>query len=224
MTYTLAIFDMDGTILDTLDDLCNSVNATMQHFGFPVHTLDEVRRFVGNGIPKLIERAVPEGTSPEKEKEALDFFMPYYKAHCAEQTKPYEGICELLSALRAAGVKTAVVSNKADVAVKELCEVYFDGIFDYALGATEQMEKKPAPDSVLAVMRILGFSKEESVYIGDSDVDLQTAKNAELPCIAVEWGFRDSAFLKAHGADCLVQKPEQILDLILPATTQNGTV
>lgn len=213
--YKLAVFDMDGTILDTLEDLKDSTNFALQKCGYPTRTYDEVRRFVGNGIRKLIERAVPEGLSVEKIDRVHEVFTEHYKVHCADKTKAYDGIKPLIEKLRANGVKTAVVSNKADYGVQELCKEYFDGLFDYAIGEREGIRRKPAPDSVNEALRVLGMSKSEAVYIGDSDVDFETAKNAELPCISVLWGFRDEEFLREKGATLFVHDPAEIYDIIM---------
>lgn len=204
MKYQLVIFDLDGTILDTLDDLADSTNVALQIHGFPVRTRQEIRAFVGNGIFNLIQRAVPVGTEEEKAKKVLADFKKYYGEHCADKTKPYEGIAELILQLRADGFKTAVVSNKADFAVQELCEQYFPKMFDYVVGEREGVRKKPAPDSVNEVLRQLGMKKTQAVYVGDSEVDVETAKNAKMNHIIVEWGFRDREYLMERGAEVLV--------------------
>lgn len=213
--YKLAVFDMDGTILDTLEDLKDSTNFALEKCGYPTRTYDEVRRFVGNGIRKLIERAVPEGLTVEQIDRVHEVFTEHYKVHCADKTKAYEGIKPLLEKLRASGVKTAVVSNKADYGVQELCKEYFDGLFDYAVGEREGIRRKPAPDAVNEALRVLGIDKSEAVYIGDSDVDFETAKNAELPCISVLWGFRDEEFLREKGATLFVHDPAEIYDIVM---------
>lgn len=213
--YKLAVFDMDGTILDTLEDLKDSTNFALEKCGYPTRSYDEVRRFVGNGIRKLIERAVPEGLTTEQIDRVHEVFTEHYKVHCADKTKAYDGIKPLLEKLRASGVKTAVVSNKADYGVQELCKEYFDGLFDYAVGEREGIRRKPAPDAVNEALRVLGMSKSEAVYIGDSDVDFETAKNAELPCISVLWGFRDEEFLREKGATLFVRDPAEIYDIVM---------
>ena len=215
MKYKLAIFDMDGTILDTLDDLADSLNHILRSEHYPERTIDEVRNFVGNGIRKLIERALPEHTTQEEIQRIFELFLPYYQEHNAIKTKPYDGVLSLLKELRAAGIATAVVSNKADTAVQELCRVYFPDLFDFSIGEKSGLRRKPAPDAVYATLDALHFFKSEAVYIGDSEVDLATARNSGLDCIAVSWGFRDDAFLKAQGADCIVNAPEQILDIMM---------
>lgn len=212
--YRCAIFDMDGTILNTLDDLADSTNATLAALGYPIRTRDEVRRFVGNGTKLLIKRALPEGTDDDTVEAVHQQFNAYYGAHCEIKTKPYPGIEAMLKVLGDNGIKTAVVSNKPDFAVKKLAEQYFPGQFDIAVGENEAagIRKKPAPDSVNAVIDALGVPREDCVYIGDSDVDYQTAENAGLAHILVTWGFRDKDFLIAHGGKRFVDAPANLLD------------
>ena len=214
MNYKLAVFDMDGTILNTLDDLAAAINHGLDCFSMPVRTTEEVRWFVGNGMHKLAERAVPQGTSPEKVEEVFAEMHRFYKDHCADNTKPYDGIPEMLKTLKANGVLTAVVSNKAEYAVKSLCRDYFDGLFDYSAGDKEGRRIKPYPDMVEAVLEQAGVDKSEAVYVGDSDVDFQTALNSGLFPIMVDWGFRGEAFLREHGAELVIFKPEDILPLL----------
>ncbi len=212
MNRKLIIFDLDGTILNTLDDLADSTNYALRVSRFPTRTIEEVRCFVGNGIRKLIERAVPEGTAQDMVEKVLADFTVHYGEHCADKTRPYEGIEEVITRLREMGCMTAVVSNKADFAVQELCEQYFPGLFDYVVGEREGIRRKPSPDSVLAVLDKLGTAKEETVYVGDSDVDIQTAQNAGIDILSVEWGFRDKEFLLKHGAVKLIQSPQELLE------------
>lgn len=204
MKHSLAIFDLDGTILYTLVDIKNSMNFTLKEFGFPERTLDEVRRFVGNGIRNLIIRAAPKGTDEKTIDEMFEVFNEHYAVHCNDNTKSYGGIDELLKKLKEQKVKTAVVSNKADYAVQTLVKKYFDGLFDYAVGEKQGVRKKPCPDSVNEVLRVLDTPKEAAVYIGDSEVDVATAKNAQMDCIAVDWGFRDRDVLINSGATLIV--------------------
>lgn len=215
MKYKLAIFDMDGTILNTIDDLAASLNAVLEKSGFPTRTMDEVIRFVGNGLRKLIERGVPEGSDSETVDRVLADFKAYYAVHCADCTAPYDGIIELLKNLRTNGCLTAVVSNKADDAVQELCKKYFDGLFDYAVGERSGILRKPAPDSVNEVLEKLNVSRENAVYIGDSDVDIMTAENAGMDSIIVEWGFRERDFLLKKGAKTIVSAAKEIEDIVL---------
>ena len=215
MKYTLAIFDLDGTILNTLEDLTDSLNVALEKSGYPKRSIEEVRRFVGNGIWKLMERGVPSETEKKAVEQVHRDFTEYYKNHCADKTRPYHGIMELLWTIRKAGCKTAVVSNKADYGVQELCRQYFDGLFDVAVGEREGILKKPAPDSVNEVLKCLQAKKEETVYIGDSEVDIETAANAGIDHIIVEWGFREPEFLKERGARVFAAVPGDIADRIL---------
>lgn len=214
MKYKIAVFDMDGTILNTLEDLTDSTNYALKSNNLPVRTIDEVRCFVGNGIRKLIERAVPEGSEEPLIDKVFETFKEYYALHCNDKTCAYEGINELLENLKSRGIITAVVSNKADFAVQSLCRDYFEGLFDYAVGEKEGVRKKPYPDSVLKILERFGVMKEDVVYIGDSDVDFQTAVNAGIDSIMVAWGFRTEEFLKNLGADIIVHEPDEILNLI----------
>lgn len=209
------IFDLDGTVLDTLDDLALSVNLALRHFGYPERTRDEVRAFVGNGIRLLVERAAPSGINGAELDALFEEFKRLYALHCADKTAPYPGIPELLKALRTAGVPSAVVSNKADAAVKTLCERFFGNAFAAAVGEREGVRRKPAPDTVLEVMTLLGASPESTVYVGDSDVDILTARNAGIDCISVSWGFRDRDFLAASGASTTVASPEELTAVLL---------
>lgn len=210
------IFDLDGTLLDTLADLHSAVNHALRMNAMPEHSIDEVRWMVGNGVRKLMQRAVPEGeTNPLFEKTFADF-RSYYSEHSLDTTKPYEGILQLLAALKGRGVRMAVVSNKMDSATKPLVKSFFGDYIDVAIGECESegIKRKPAPDMVFKAIREMGVKAEDCVYIGDSDVDLQTAENAGLPCISVLWGFRDKDFLSAFGADTFVEAPKDILDVL----------
>ncbi len=211
----MAIFDLDGTILDTLEDLADAMNYALGEHGYPGRTIEEVRRFVGNGIRKLIERAVPAGLAKEEIDRVHETFSAYYQQHCADKTRPYEGVLPLLERLRAAGCLTAVVSNKADAAVQPLCRRYYNGLFDYAVGERTGIRRKPDPDSVQEVLRRLQVEAADAVYIGDSEVDIQTAKNAGLDSIIVTWGFRDRDYLESQGGRRFVDRPEEIEQIIL---------
>ena len=215
MAYKAAIFDMDGTILDTLADICGSVNASLRREGFPERTIEEVRAFVGNGAKKLIERAVPAGTDAETTRRVLDFYRPYYESHAQIRTAPYPGMAEALKELRTAGVKLAVVSNKPHPATAKLAARYFPDVFDAVLGARDGTAVKPAPDLLNEAMEALGVRPEETVYIGDSDVDIVTAKNAGTDEIAVAWGFRGEAFLRESGAARFVHDAAELTAAIL---------
>lgn len=206
------IFDLDGTLLNTLDDLADSTNYALSKFGYPTRTIEEVRQFVGNGVAKLIERAIPEGENNSNFEKCLSIFKENYAQNMYNKTAPYNGIIEMLSNLKSKGIKIAVVSNKFDLAVKELCKKYFEGFIDFAAGENEAqgIKKKPAPDTVLSVLNEFNFAPEDAVYVGDSDVDIMTAKNSKMPCISVTWGFRDKKFLFENGATILINAPSEI--------------
>ncbi|MBQ8284117.1 MAG: HAD family hydrolase [Clostridia bacterium] len=210
--YQTIIFDLDGTLLDTLDDLADAVNHALQSFGLKTRTKEEVRSFVGNGVVNLMQRAV--GEEHLQQSNILAAFREYYKAHCEDKTKPYDGVMKLLTELKKRGIKTAVVSNKMDSAVKALTKTYFDGLIGDAVGENEAagIRKKPAPDSLIAVMEKLGADKQSTVYVGDSEVDIQTADNAGVDCISVTWGFKDEPFLIENGGKIFVDDPMDILN------------
>ena len=214
MKFNTAVFDLDGTLLNTLGDLADSVNAVLERYGYPVRTEEEVRRFVGNGVPLLIERALPSGTGREEYETCLQAFKEHYRKNMCRKTAPYPGIPELLRELKRRGVKMAVVSNKFDAAVRELCKKYYGGMISVAIGESAHVRKKPAPDSVWRALRELGAERESALYIGDSDVDIQTARNAGLAGVGVTWGFRDRALLEREGARYLIDRPEQLLDIL----------
>ena len=198
------IFDLDGTLLDTLEDLKTAVNYALSACNMPVRTLEEIRQFVGNGVKKLMVRAVPEGEQNPAFERAFELFKEYYGEHCNDATKAYDGIPELLEVLKNAGYVLAIVSNKIDSAVQDLNSRYFPQV-DVAIGDRENLKRKPEPDSVFLALKELGRTKEEAVYIGDSEVDLQTAQNAGLACISVLWGFRDREFLEENGAQFIAE-------------------
>lgn len=208
MRFHTAVFDLDGTLLDTLQDLADSTNYALAVNGLPGRTLDEVRRFVGNGVGRLIARAVPEGTPEALTAKCLSDFRAHYFLNMENKTAPYPGVMEMLDRLGKAGFHLAIVSNKFDSAVKGLCQTYFGDLIPVAIGESEGVERKPAPDTVFKALKELGVSAEGAVYIGDSDVDIATARNAGLPCISVSWGFRDEDFLLSHGATEIVADPD----------------
>ena len=211
--YSTYIFDLDGTLLDTLGDLAASVNYALRTCDMPEHSIEDVRRFVGNGVRLLMERSVPDGASYPRFDEAFSTFRQHYMAHSLDTTRPYDGIPEMLAALKAKGCHTAVVSNKFYAATQELCRHFFADTIDVAIGEheAEGIRKKPAPDTVNEAFRQLGISKDHAVYVGDSDVDILTAKNSSLPCISVLWGFRDRDFLQKNGAEILISDPSELL-------------
>lgn len=205
------IFDLDGTLLNTLNDLAASTNYALRWARMPEHSVDDVRRFVGNGVKKLMERAIPDGLDNPKFDETYATFRKHYLEHSLDTTKPYSGIPEVLAELKRRGKKLAIVSNKFYAATQELARHFFPETIEVAIGERENIRKKPAPDTVLEAMRQLGVGKEGTVYIGDSDVDIDTARNVGVPCISVLWGFRDRDFLIEHGATHLISKPEELL-------------
>ena len=211
--YDTYIFDLDGTLLDTLDDLTAAVNYALRQHGMPEHTREEVRQMVGNGVRLLMMRAVPDGEKTPRFDDAFRTFREYYMEHSLDTTRPYDGIPELLQTLRRQGKRVAVVSNKFYAATRELCQHFFADSVEVAIGEheAEGIRKKPAPDTVNEAFRQLGVGRDNAVYVGDSDVDLQTAANSGLPCISVLWGFRDQTFLEAHGATTFASNPGEIL-------------
>ena len=219
MMYKVYIFDLDGTLLDTLADLAASTNYALRKHGMPEHSIDDVRRFVGNGVRKLMERAVPDGADNPMFDEAFATFRQHYMEHSLDTTRPYDGIPETLAALKARGCRLAVVSNKMMAATQELCRHFFPDTIEVAIGEDEAhgIRKKPAPDTVFEALKTLGVSRVgasdglSAVYVGDSDVDIQTAANAGLPCISVLWGFRDRDFLIQHGAETFISAPSELL-------------
>ena len=229
--YNVYIFDLDGTLLDTLQDLANSVNYALRQHGMPEHSIDDIRRFVGNGVRLLMERAVPDGARNPQFEAAFATFRQHYMQHSLDTTRPYDGIPELIHELKARGCQMAVVSNKMMAATQELVRHFFPDI-PVAIGEHEAagIRKKPAPDTVFEALRQLYHGdgspdpssqgdcdqknrpRDTAVYVGDSDVDIETARNSGLPCISVLWGFRDRDFLLAHGATTFAEHPLDILD------------
>ena len=208
--YKTYIFDLDGTLLSTLADLAASCNYALKHNNMPERTIEEVRLFVGNGVKKLMERAIPGGTANPQFEQTFADFRQHYVLHNLDTTEPYPGIMALLEQLRAEGKHIAVVSNKFYAATRELCRHFFGDLVPVAIGEREDIRKKPAPDTVIEALRQLGVSKESAVYIGDSDVDIQTARNSGMPCVSVLWGFRDKQFLIDNGATTLISSPEEM--------------
>lgn len=198
--YDAVVFDLDGTLLDTLTDLTESANAVLEKHGMPQYTREQIGSFVGNGIRKLLHRAVPGGEDHSEFEQIYAEFTQYYGEHCMDETEPYPGIIALLQRLKKEGYAMAIVSNKADFAVKKLSSVYFRELIDVAVGERSGSRRKPAPDSVLQALEELGVAQSRAVYIGDSDVDIKTAKNAGTDCISVDWGFRSREFLLENGA------------------------
>ena len=208
------VFDLDGTLLDTLTDLAASTNYALRSCGMPEHSIDDVRCFVGNGVRMLMTRAVPDGESNPRFDEAFSVFRQHYMQHCLDTTCPYPGITEALARLKEKGIMLAIVSNKMQAATEELRQHFFSQYIDVAIGESAAIRKKPAPDTVNEALRLLGISHDEAIYVGDSDVDIDTARAAMMPCASVLWGFRDRQFLLNHGATRLLSSPEELLSLV----------
>ncbi len=204
------IFDLDGTLLDTLNDLMDSVNYALTACSMPQRTLDEIRNFVGHGVGPLVARSVPVGTDTVSEQRCMDFFRAHYLINMENKTAPYPGVLGLLERLGQEGYKLAVVSNKPDRAVKGLVQSHFGDLLPVAIGERSNMVRKPAPDMVLLALEELGSEQGQAVYVGDSEVDLETARNSGLPCVSVSWGFRDRAFLLEHGATHMADGVEEL--------------
>lgn len=215
MRYRAVLFDMDGTVLDTLGDLTNAVNHILRAYGMPERTPREVARFLGNGAAHLLKMAVQPGTPDALREEMLRAYQPWYDSHCAILTAPYPGIVPLMEALRAAGVKQAVISNKQDSAVRMLAEEHFPGLLETAMGESATVRRKPNPDAVIAALKEMGVEKKDAVYIGDTEVDLRTAQNAGLDSAAVGWGFRTEEELRAAGAGRIFQSAGELCAWLL---------
>ena len=214
MQYRYVFFDMDGTLLDTLDDLRDSVNTVLSRYGLAPISRYEAAHFLGNGAKHLVHCSLKGQVSPEQEEEILEEYKAWYQDHCRIKTAPYPGVMDLLARLKAAGCRMAVVSNKPDPAVRELNEYFFGGLIETAIGEKTGIRRKPAPDTLLEAMRLLEADRKECVYIGDTEVDLQTAENAGLNCICVAWGFRSIEELQAAGADAIVGNADELEELI----------
>lgn len=214
MRFDTVLFDMDGTLLDTLADICSAANYTLRAMGYPERTLAEMRRFVGNGAEMQMRRALGAAADEETVKRALEIYKPYYAAHCQVETRPYAGVTGLLAALKREGFRMAVVSNKPDEAVKPLARQHFGTLLDAAMGETAQRRRKPAPDMVNDALAALGAEKARAVYVGDSEVDIETARNAEIACISVCWGFRDREQLAQAGAEEIAADARELRELL----------
>lgn len=212
--YETYIFDLDGTLLYTLDDLTASTNHALRTYGFTEHTKEEVRLMVGNGVRKLIERAIPGGKENPLYEDTYSEFITYYLKHSQDTTRPYPGIMEMLKTLYEQGKRLAVVSNKYCKATEALCRSFFNDYINVAIGESEAVRKKPAPDTVIEALKRLNADKATAVYVGDSEVDIATARNCGIPCISVLWGFRDKDFLVRNGGTTFAERPEDITTMI----------
>lgn len=212
--YDTVIFDLDGTLLNTLEDLKDGVNHVLREHGYPQRTLEEVRKFVGNGIRRLMELAVPEEVAGEMFEEVFEEFRTYYTSHCQIRTCAYDGILELLRELKEQGYALAIVSNKNQGAVTELNDIYFREWIETAIGQTDGIRKKPAPDTVLQALKMLGKEQKTALYVGDSEVDFQTAENAGMDCVLVTWGFRTTEELEQFTPTARIDAPQELLDIL----------
>ena len=212
MKYEAILFDLDGTLTDTLGDLANSVNFALRESGFPERTLGEVKSFVGNGVRRLIYLSVPDNADEETAEKCLSVFKEYYKNHSLVETRPYDGIISMLESLKKQGIKIAVVTNKMHEAAEDIVRIFFGDLIDITLGQVDGVAQKPQPDGIHHVLKKLGISKGKAIYVGDSEVDCITAKNAEIPCVAVSWGFRDKSVLAENGADFIADTPEDVIN------------
>ncbi len=214
-TYKAVLFDLDGTLLNTLGDLAAAVNHALAVHGMPSRTVEEVCAFVGDGVAKLIERAVPAGTDGDRRAAVFATFREYYVAHSLDHTAPYDGVLPMLARLKAAGLGLAIVTNKLDAATEGLRAHFFADTIDVAVGDSPDRPRKPAPDGARLALDRLGVRAAEAVFVGDSDVDIATARNAGMDCVAVSWGFRSAAFLREHGAGVLAATPQELTEYIL---------
>ncbi|HKM00282.1 MAG TPA: HAD family hydrolase [Mobilitalea sp.] len=214
MKYNTIIFDLDGTLLNTLDDLRDSLNDILTQKGYSTRSYEEVKRFVGNGVRNLVRLSVPEQCTEEEVDQCLIEFKEHYKNNMQNKTRPYIGIMELLLDLSRYNYKLAIVSNKFDTAVKSLAKTYFNNLIPVAIGESLEVNRKPAPDSVFQAVKELGSDLGQTIFVGDSETDIQTAKNAGIPCIGVTWGFRCREVLRTAGADYLIDTPKELLTLI----------
>lgn len=207
------IFDLDGTLLNTLDDLWASVNHSLAQNYLPPRSKEEVRSFLGNGAKELLRKSVPSDCDTQTFEQVFSCFRQHYVAHAMDTTRPYEGVIELLAQLKNKGIRTAIVSNKPNAAVQELYHHFFEDVVDIAIGECPEVRRKPSPDMLLKALEQLGCSQEDALYVGDSEVDIATASNSGLPCISVSWGFRDRDFLLSHGATVIIDHPSELLNI-----------
>lgn len=215
MKYEVVIFDLDGTILNTLDDLSDSCNYILAKNNFPTHTKDEIRMFVGNGIPKLIERALPQESNKETQEKILNEFRKYYEQHSQDKTKPYDGIQNIFSKLHNLGIKVAVNTNKSEDIAKIICDKYFPGAIDYIAGGKKDVPHKPDPSGVYTILKELNIKNKAALYVGDSDVDYMTGINSGIDVVNVSWGFRSNEFLREHGSKIIFEDTEKLLNYII---------
>ncbi len=214
MKRKLVIFDLDGTLLYTLEDLMNSVNFTLDLFGYETCTLDEISSFIGNGVEQLMRRALPTNISEKDFALCLACFKDHYSKHCCEKTHPYQNVMEVLKMLKNRGIKVGILSNKFQKAAEDVCEHYFSGLYDMVVGESEHCRRKPAPDGINLMCDKFGVSKEEIIFFGDTEVDIKTGSNSGVYCVSILWGYRDRIFLKNNGANVFIKNPLDIVDIL----------
>lgn len=210
----LIIFDLDGTLLYTLEDLMDSVNHTLKRFGYKTKTLEEVSKHVGNGVQHLLRMMFPNDISDNDFNEYYKCFKEHYSEHCCDKTRPYDGIMETLKMLKYRGVNVGILSNKFQTAAEEVCEHYFNGLYDIVIGESENCKRKPAPDGINLICEKFDAVKDEVLFIGDSEVDIKTAENAGIYCVSVLWGYREREFLAENNAKAFITNPLEVVDLI----------
>lgn len=210
----LVIFDLDGTLLYTLEDLKDSVNHCMKHYDYPERTLDEICSFVGNGVKQLVKLSLPEDVTEERFENCYEMFKVHYAEHCCDKTKPYDGIIEAMKGLKAAGKIVTIVSNKFHDAAVDVCEFYFKGLYDMVVGESETVRRKPNPDGIFKILETYGMKKEQAIMFGDSEVDFMTGVNAGIDFVAVLWGFRDEAFLRSKGVTAMIHETHDIINTV----------
>ena len=214
MKYDAIFFDLDGTVVDSLQDIVDAVNHTMRHFHLPEHTPQALKPHLGWGVGHLMRAILPDHTDAQVE-EVLDHYRPYYARHAGDKTCPFPGVLPMMARLKADGLALGILSNKPDAAVQRLVAEFFPGLFNAVAGERDGVRRKPAPDTVNEVMSALGVTPDECVYVGDSEVDVETAANAKTACVCVSWGYRSAAALKAAGAKAIVDTTEQLADTLL---------
>lgn len=210
----VVIFDLDGTLLYSLDDLMDSVNYTLDLFGYQNRTLEEITSFVGNGVKYLLKLSLPADISEDEMEKCFAIFKDHYSEHCCDKTHPYDGIIDMMKALKDKGLKVCIVSNKFQSAAEEVCDFYFKGLYDMVIGESETCRRKPAPDGINMICESYGVEKEDVLFFGDSEVDVKTAENAGVFGVSVLWGYRDKQFLAENGAKLFIQTPEEILYMV----------
>ena len=214
MKFDTAIFDLDGTLLNTLNDLCRCVNMMLQNNNYPTRTHDEIESYLGNGAKKLIEHSLPDGLDDATVERCLAEYRPIYAEHMNDNTQPYDGILPMLQKLKEMGFQTAVLSNKPDAATVPLCEGFFAGLIDTAMGDRPDVRRKPDAEGITILLERLHSAPERTIYIGDSEVDIRTAKNAGLTSVGVTWGYRRKEDLEAENADFLIDRPDELIGIV----------